>query len=116
MKKFLAILLIAAIAGSFIDELKEAGLFDERDDVVLEGLPDFFRRLWDKIKQIWNNIPGAIQKVIDFLKKNGYWNTLIDLIEKYGTKYATDFCAKYLERGLCADAIQWIFNLLESLK
>ena len=48
MKKFLAILLIAAIAGSFIDELKEAGLFDERDDVVLEGLPDFFRRLWGR--------------------------------------------------------------------
>ena len=116
MKKFLAILLIAAIAGSFIDELKEAGLFDERDDVVLEGLPDFFRRLWDKIKQMWNNIPGAIQKVVNFLKENEYWDTLIDLIKKYGTKYGTDFCDNYLDHDLCADAVKWIFDLLDSLK
>ena len=82
MKKVLAILLIAAITATFIDDLKEAGIFDERDYVDLNGLPDFFKRLWDKIKQIWNDIPGAIQKVINWMKDKGYWDTLIDLIKK----------------------------------
>ena len=116
MKKILAILLIAAIAATFVDDLKEAGLFDERDDVVLNGLPDFFKRLWDKIVEFWHDIPGAIQKVISFLKDNGYWDDLIDLIKKYGTKYGTDFCDNYLDHDLCADAVKWIFDLLDSLK
>ena len=72
MKKFLVILLLATISCTFIADLKDAGLFDARDDVVLEGLPDFFKRLWEKIKAAWKNIPGAIQKVINFLKEKGY--------------------------------------------
>ena len=36
MKKLITLLLIAAIACTFVDDLKEAGLFDERDDVVLK--------------------------------------------------------------------------------
>ena len=116
MKKVLAILLIAAITATFIDDLKEAGIFDERDDVVLNGLPDFFKRLWDKIKQIWNDIPGAIQKVINWMKDKGYWETLIDLIKKYGTKYGIDFCSKYLDHELCTDVVNFLFKLLDSLK
>ena len=116
MKKFLAILLLATITCTFIEDLKEAGLFDARDDVVLEGLPDFFRRLWEKIKAAWKNIPGAIQKVITFLKEHGYWEQLIDLIKKYGTKYGTDFCDNYLDHDLCADAVKFIFDLLNTLK
>ena len=116
MKKFLAILLIAAISCTFIDDLKDVGLFDERDDIVLEGLPDFFKRLWDKIKEIWHDIPGAIQKVINFLKEKGYWDDLIDIIKKQGTKYGTDFCAKYLDRDLCADVVGFLFSLLDIIK
>ena len=115
MKKLITLLLIAAIACTFVDDLKEAGLFDERDDVVLNGLPDFFSRLWEKIKQIWNDIPGAFQKVVNFLKEKGYWDSLIDIIQKYGTKYGTDFCANYLDAELCADVVGWIFSLLDSL-
>ena len=32
MKKFLAILLVAAISCTFVEDLKDAGLFDDRDD------------------------------------------------------------------------------------
>ncbi len=116
MKKLIAILLFAAIACTFVDDLKEAGVFDERDDVVLRGLPDFFQRLWDKIKQFWNDIPGLIQKVINFLKNNGYWDDLINIIQKYGTKYGTEFCSKYLDADLCTEAVKWIFDLLNTLK
>ena len=116
MKKFLTILLLAVISCTLIEDLKAEGLFDERDDIALEALPDFLKRLWEKIKSIWNNIPAAIQKVITFLKEHGYWETLIDLIQKYGTKYATDFCDNYLDHDLCADAVKFIFDLLNALK
>ena len=115
MKKLITLLLIAAIACTFVDDLKEAGLFDERDDVVLNGLPDFFSRLWEKIKKIWNDIPGAFQNVVNFLKEKEYWDSLIDIIQKYGTKYGTEFCAKYLDAELCGDVVGWIFSLLDSL-
>ena len=115
MKKFITIILLAAIACTFIEDLKAAGAFDDRDDEVLKGLPDFFKRIWDKIKDIWKDIPGFIQKVINFLKDNGYWESLIDIVQKYGTKYGTEFCAKYLDADLCADAVKWIFDLLDSL-
>ena len=116
MKKFLAILLFAAISCNLFTDLKQVGFFNEEDEVVLRGLPDFFKRLWDKIVEFWHDIPGAIQKVISFLKDNGYWDTLIDLIKKYGTKYGTDFCDNYLDHDLCADAVKFIFDLLDSLK
>ena len=116
MKKFLAILLVAAISCTFVEDLKDAGLFDDRDDIVLQGLPDFFKRLWDKIKEIWHDIPGAIQKVINFLKEKGYWDDLIDLIKKYGTKYGIDFCDNYLDHDLCTDAVNFIFSLLDTIK
>ena len=116
MKKFLAILLFAAISCSLYTELKEAGFFIDEDEVVLRGIGDFFKRLWDKIVEFWNDIPGKIQTVVDFLKKNGYWEQLIDLIKKYGTKYATDFCDNYLDHDICSDAVNWVFNLLDTLK
>ena len=64
---------------------------------------------------MWNDIPRIFQKVINFLKEHGYWDTLIDIIQKNGTKYGTDFCAKYFDAELCADVVGWLFSLLDSL-
>ena len=115
MKKLLCILLIAAISCSIVEDLKSVGIFDERDDEVLKGLPDFFKRLWDKIVDIWNNIIPKFKELIQWLKDNNYWDSLIDIIQKQGTKYGTDFCSKYLDHDLCADLVGWIFSLLDSL-
>ena len=115
MKKVLVLFLISVIACSFIDDLKEVGVFDERDDEVLRGLPDFFSRLWDKVKQFFKDLPGNFKKVCEWLKNNGYWDTLIDIIQKYGTQYGTTFCAKYFDESLCHDVVSWLFSLLDSL-
>ena len=116
MKKFLAILLLAVISCTLVDELRAGGVITGQDDVNLEALPDFLKRVWEKIKSIWSSIPAKIKQVITFLKEHGYWDTLIDLIKKYGVKYGTDFCDNYLDHDLCADAVKWIFDLLNSLK
>ena len=116
MKKFLTILLLAVISCTIIDDLRAQGIMTAEEDVDLEGFMDFLKRLWEKIKEIWHSIPGKIQKVINFLKEHGYWNTLIDLIKKYGVKYGTDFCDNYLDHDLCADAVKFLFDLLNALK
>ena len=116
MKKFLAILLLAVISCTLVDELRAGGVIIGQDDVNLEALPDFLKRVWEKIKSIWSSIPAKIKQVITFLKEHGYWDTLIDMIKKYGVKYGTDFCDNYLDHDLCADAVKWIFDLLNSLK
>ena len=116
MKKFLAILLLAVISCTLVDELRAGGVIIGQDDVNLEALPDFLKRVWEKIKSIWSSIPAKIKQVITFLKEHGYWNTLIDLIKKYGVKYGTDFCDNYLDHDLCADAVKFIFDLLNALK
>ena len=116
MKKFLAILLLAVISCTIIDDLKAEGIITAQEDVDMEGLTDFLKRLWEKIKEIWRSIPGKIQQVINFLKEHGYWSTLIDLIKKYGVKYGTEYCEKYLEHDLCVDAVQWLFDLLNAFK
>ena len=116
MKKFLTILLLAIISCSIVDELRAQGIITAEDEVNLEGLPDFFKRLWEKIKAIWKSIPDKIRKAINWLKEHGMWENLIDLIKKYGTKYATDFCDNYLDHDLCADVVAWLFEFLNHFK
>ena len=107
MKKFLAILLLATISCS-------VAILEDNDNV--EGISDFFKRLWEKIVEFWEDIPQKVQEVIKILKEEGHWETLINLLKKYGTKYAIDFCDNYLDTDICTEAIKWIFDLLDIIK
>ena len=93
MKKFLLVLLIAVALSSTVE-------FEESE---LNG--------WD-----WfDKIVGGAKKVIEWLKKNGWWDKIIDLIEKYGAPRAVDFCKEKLPspwNSFCQVAIDKIIEWL----
>ena len=93
MKKFLLVLLIAVALSSTVE-------FEEPE---LNG--------WDWI----DKIVGDAKRVIEWLKKNGWWDKIIDLIEKYGAPRAVDFCKEKLPspwNSFCQVAIDKIIEWL----
>ena len=93
MKKFLLVLLIAVALSSTVE-------FEESE---LNG--------WDWI----DKLVGGVKKVIEWLKKNGWWDQIIDLIEKYGAPRAVDFCKEKIPspfNAFCQAAIDKIIEWL----
>ena len=93
MKKFLLVLLIAVALSSTV-EFEESELNE-----------------WDWI----DKIVGGAKKVIEWLKKNGWWDKIIDLIEKYGAPKAVEFCKEKLLapwNSFCQVAIDKIIEWL----
>ena len=93
MKKFLLVLLIAVALSSTVE-------FEESE---LNG--------WDWI----DDIVGGAKKVIEWLKKNGWWDKIVDLVEKYGAPKAVEFCqekAPGFLKGFCQEAVNKIIEWL----
>ena len=100
MNKFILILLIAIVVTTTIPE-----------EFDLEG---WWGNLWDKIKNFIKKIPSYLKKAYQWLKDNGYWDKLIDLIKKYGAPKAIEFCTKYLKKeDLCTDIVNFLFGFLK---
>ncbi len=78
MKKFLAIFLVAVIACATVDEPLESWLGD----------------LWDKIK-------NAVKKAIQWIKDNGYWDTLVNVVKTAGKAAAKALCQKVFDEDTC---------------
>ena len=100
MKKILFALLIAIIACSTVEEF---------DDVDLQSFDPQF------IIDAWNKVKAVLDKAIKFLKENNLYEPLVDLIKKYGTKYANDFCVnqKKIEESTCMSIVNFLFGLLK---
>ena len=93
MKKFLLVLLIAVALSSTVE-------FEEPE---LNG--------WEWIEKI----KEVITQIINWLKENGWWDKIIDLIEKYGAPRAVDFCKEKLPspwNSFCQVAIDKIIEWL----
>ena len=103
MKKIIFVLLIAIIACSTVEEF---------DDVELQKFDP------KAIADIWKKVKDVIDKAIKFLKENNLYEPLVDLIKKYGSKYANDFCVKQhkIEETTCKSIVDFIFGLIKKEK
>ena len=100
MNKFLIILLIAIVATTTVPA------FDD-----LEG---FWGDFWEKVKEFIKKLPGYLKKVYQWLKDNGYWDQLVELVKKYGIPKGIEICTQYLKKeDLCTDLINFVFSFLK---
>ena len=102
MKKFLLILLVAVAASVSI----------EFDGTELNGWwKDFWGKVWNFIK----SLPEKIKNVVQWLKDHGWWDKIIDLIEKYGAPKAIELCQEKVPapfNNFCETAINKIIEWL----
>ncbi len=98
MSKFLLILLIAVATSITVE-------FDETE------LNGWYKSLFSK--HIYDRLIEQIKKFINWLKEEGYWDKLVDLIEKYGAPKAYEFCEENLSgqviRG-CKNVVDYIIK------
>ena len=95
MKKFLFVLLFAVIATSAVE------------DYTLEGW-------WDDIIAAIKKIIEKIKAIIQWLKDNGHWDTLIELLKKYGKPKAVEFCVKLIHKEeLCNDIVTYLLSFIK---
>ena len=95
MKKFLFVLLFAVIATSAVE------------DYNLEGV-------WDDIIAAIKKIIEKIKAIIQWLKDNGHWDALIELLKKYGKPKAVEFCVKLIHKEeLCNDIVTYLLSFIK---
>ena len=95
MKKFLFMLLVAVIASAAVE------------DVTLEGW-------WDDVVEAFKKIIEKVKGVIQWLKDNGYWDTLIELLKKYGKPKAIEFCVSLIHKeDICTDIVTILLSFIK---
>ena len=95
MKKFLFVLLVAIIASAAVE------------DVTLEGW-------WDDVVEAFKKIIEKVKGVIQWLKDNGYWDKLIELLKKYGKPKAIEFCVSLIHKEeLCTDIVTILLSFIK---
>ena len=93
MKKFLLVLLVAVALSTTV----------EFEEPQLNG--------WEWIEKI----KEVITQIINWLKENGWWDKIIDLIEKYGAPKAVELCKEHIPapyNAFCKLAIDKIIEWL----
>ena len=114
MRKLLIILLLAAIACSEVKETNEEinNLLNfmgvEIDDVEFSWIQTIYEKVSDYFKKIWGKIKGGIQ----WLKDNGYWDTLVSLAKTVGKVVAVNYCSAYLTPPVCGLIVDAIFSFI----
>ena len=104
MRKLLAILLIATIACNGLVETIESfnkilDYFELDKEAIELGFLDFFEDIWD-----------YIQDGIDWLKENGFWDTIKSIAKTYGKYKATEYCEKKAKIDGCGDIVKTIID------
>ena len=103
MKKFLLILLIALVASSTIT-------LDTED---LNSIWDTLKDWADKIGDFVKKLSAKAMDAYNWLKDNGYWDQLVDLVKQYGKPYAVEFCVGLIKiEFVCSEIVDKIFDML----
>ena len=95
MKKFLFVLLVAFIASAAVE------------DVTIEGW-------WDDVVEAFKKIIEKVNGVIQWLKDNGFWEPLINLLKKYGKPKAIEYCDSLIHKeDICTDIVTILIDLIK---
>ena len=107
MRKFLVILLIAAIACVEVSNTKEKVTEDELlkllniDSVEMGFIKKVVRKIGNFGKKVWNGVKNGI----NFLKQKGWWEPIKTILKTAGKAAATAACSAYLSPAVCAPVI-----------
>ena len=99
MKKLLAILLIAIVACSTASAAEEEEF----------GLD----RLLDGFKNGWSTLLKTFKKVVQFLKDNGLWDPLVELLKDAGKVAAKGLCLKVYDEEFCDELLGSLLKKVE---
>ena len=103
MKKFLAILLIAAITCVEFSKPTQDEVFNlfDMDDAEL----NIFTSIWDKIKGFFTGAWNAIKKGISWLKEKGLWDHIKTVLKTLGGTAAKAACSALASSEMCETVI-----------
>ena len=102
MNKFLLILLIAIVVSTTVPV---------PEDFDVEG---WWKNFWNKVKDFLKKIPGFLKSAYEWLKNNGYWDKLIEIVKKYGVPKGIELCTKLLKKeDLCTDLVNFLFSFIK---
>ena len=73
------------------------------------------KRIWDKIVETWLNIPEKIQKLIIFLKENGFFDNVIEFLKKIGISEAESICEIYIIDEKCDNPLFLVNKILRAI-
>ncbi len=103
MKKLIIFSIIICISCSFAMANE-----DEDIEVLLKGF-DF-----SIIEKIWNSVKDYVEKAVAFLKEIGLYDKLIELLEKYGKPYVTQYCTSFkIPENVCTSIIDFLLKLIK---
>ena len=69
---------------------------------------------WDNVLDFIKSLPGKLSTLYQWLKDNGIWEKLIELLEKYGVPPAIKLCVETTGWDeLCKDIIDKIINWIK---
>ena len=94
MKKLLFLILIAITFCTAIEEKVD-------EDIVLID----WAGLWEKVK----GIAGAAKK---WLKDNGLWDPLVNLLKTQGRQAAMNWCTQKIPDYVCSSIINFVLSLI----
>ena len=60
---------------------------------------------WEKAKQV-------VSKAIEWLKKNGIYDDLVNALKAGAKKLAKSICVKKFSEKVCDDIIEWLINAI----
>ncbi len=105
MKKLFFLFLIITISSC--NSIKDF-TFEDLNDISLEGLnPTIIKEIWQKIKDIYD-------KAVKFLKDNGLYEPIINLIKAKGREIAINFCiSQSIPKETCESIIDWILTYIK---
>ncbi len=106
MRKLLVLVLFAVVACSTLEDdlLELQPIFDE---VSLEGID------LSALIELWNKAKAVFKKGVEFLKENGLYEPLVDLLKKEGRPLALNLCIdKLASEETCTSIIDWLLSHL----
>ena len=121
MRKLLAILLIATIACTVVEENNELD-FSELDDIVLEN--PLFKKIGEEIGKAFKGVKQGVSKFIkgaskainsavQFLKDKGLWDIAVETVKQLGVYAAGTLCTTYggpLAGTACSTGVEFILD------
>ena len=103
MKKFLLILLIAVAASVSV----------EFDGTELNG---WFTHFIHGVKDFFKGVAGKLKKFVNWLKDNGIWDKLVDLVKNYGGPKAVKYCEEKAPSSLKSQCKETVDKVIENLR